>query len=327
MERRAFIALLGGAAAWPLAARAQQGERMRRIGVLTNLAAEDPEGRARIEALLQGLSELGWREGRSLQIDIRWGADDAETSRTQANELLALAPDVIFATTTSQVQVLRRLSRSVPIVFAGVSDPVGGGLVATLAHPGGNITGFALPEYGISVKWLELLKEIEPRIARVGVLSGFGATPGIGQLAALQAVAPSMRLDLTPLVVSDADEIEATVRAFSSAPNRGLIVTTGTVLQTNRKVIIALAARYGLPAVYPFRLYVNDGGLLFYGADVIDLFRRAAGYVDRILKGEMPADLPVQAPTKYELAINLKTAKTLGIEMPSALARADEVIE
>jgi putative ABC transport system substrate-binding protein len=328
-NRRDFVTLLGGVAvAWPLTARAQQPEQMRRIGVLTNLAAEDPEGRTRIEALLQGLSELGWREGRTLKIDIRWGVDDAETSRTQASELLALAPDVIFATTTSKVQVLRRVTRSVPIVFAGVSDPVGGGLVATLARPGGNITGFALPEYGISVKWLELLKEIAPRVARVGVLSGFGTTPGIGQLAALQAVAPSMRVDLTPLVVGGADEIEATVRAFSSAPNRGLIITTGTVLQANRELIIALAARYGLPAVYPFRLYVNDGGLLFYGADIIDLFRRAAGYVDRILKGEKPADLPVQAPTKYELVINLKTARALGLEVPATLlARADEVIE
>jgi putative ABC transport system substrate-binding protein len=329
MKRREFITLLGGATVgWPFAVRAQQSDRMRRIGVLMNTASDDPDGHARITALLQGLSELGWREGRTLQIDIRWGADDAETSRTQANELLALAPDVIFATTTSKVQMLRRLIRSVPIVFAGVSDPVGGGLVATLARPGGNITGFALPEYGISVKWLELLKEIAPHVARVGVLSGFGTTPGIGQLAALQAVAPSMRVDLTPLVVSDADEIEATVRTFSGAPNGGLITTTGTVLQVNRKLIIGLAARYGLPAVYPFRFYANDGGLLFYGADSIDQFRRAAGYVDRILKGERPADLPVQAPTKYELVINLKTAKALGIEVPAQLvARADEVIE
>jgi putative ABC transport system substrate-binding protein len=272
MKRRTFITLLGGAAAWPFAARAQQHTK-KRIGVLTNLAAEDREGRARIEALLQGLSELGWQEGRTLEIDIRWGADDAEKSRTQTGELLALAPDVIFATTTSKVQVLRRATRTLPIVFAGVSDPVGGGLVETLAHPGGNITGFAL-------------------------------------------------------LVSDADEIEAILRTFSGGPNGGLIVTTGTVLQANRKLIIALAARYGLPAVYPFRLYVNDGGLLFYGADIIDLFRRAASYVDRILKGEKAADLPVQAPTKYELVLNMKTAKALGLELPATLlARADEVIE
>jgi ABC-type uncharacterized transport system substrate-binding protein len=327
VRRREFITLLGGAAAWPIAARAQQLTK-KRIGVLTNLAAEDREGRARIEALLQGLSELGWQEGRTLEIDIRWGADDAEKSRTQTDELLALAPDVIFATTTSKVQVLRRATRTLPIVFAGVSDPVGGGLVETLAHPGGNITGFALPEYGISVKWLELLKEIAPRVARAGVLVGYGTTPGTGQLAAIQAVAPSMRVDLTPLVVSDADEIEATLRTFSGGPKGGLIVTTGTVLQANRKLVIALAARYGLPAVYPFRLYVNDGGLLFYGADIIDLFRRAASYVDRILKGEKAADLPVQAPTKYELVLNMKTAKALGLDVPPALlAAADEVIE
>ena len=202
------------------------------------------------------------------------------------------------------------------------------GLVASLARPGGNITGFALPEYGISVKWLELLKEIAPRVARVGVLSGSGSTPGVGQLAAIQAVAPSMRVDFTPLVVSDADEIEATVRAFSSGPNGGLVITTGTVLQTNRDLIIKLAARYGLPAVYPFRRYVRDGGLLFYGADVTNLFRRAAGYVDRILKGEKPADLPVQAPVKFDTVINLKTAKALGLDVPrTLLATADEVIE
>src|ERR1700756_597903 len=224
-RRRDFITLVGGGAAtWPLAARAQQAERLRRIGVLTNLAADEPDMRARMDALRQGLTELGWRENQTLQIDIRWGADDADGSRRQAAELLALAPDVVVATTTAKVDLLRQTTRTLPIVFAGVSDPVGAGLVTSLARPGGNITGFALPEYGISVKWLELLKEIAPRVARVGVLSGFGTTPGIGQLAALQAVAPSMRVDLTPLVVGDADEIEAAVRAFSSAPNRGLIL-------------------------------------------------------------------------------------------------------
>jgi putative tryptophan/tyrosine transport system substrate-binding protein len=329
MRRREFITLIGGAvAAWPLAAQAQQHERIRRIGVFMNFAADDPQARGNVAAFVQGLSELGWRESRTLQIDIRWGTDDAETSRTQAKELLALAPDLILATTTSKVQVLRQATRTLPIVFAGVSDPVGSGLVASLARPGGNITGFALPEYGISVKWLELLKEIAPRVARIGVLSGSGSTPGIGQLAAIQAVAPTVRVDFTPLVVSDANEIEATVRAFSSGSNGGLINTTGTVLQANRDLIIKLAARYGLPATYPFRPYVRDGGLLFYGADVTNLFRRAAGYVDRILKGEKPADLPVQAPTKYELVLNLKTAKALGLTVPDTLlARADEVIE
>src|SRR5262249_33548642 len=296
MRRREFITLLGGAAAaWPLAVRAQQtAERIRRIGVLMNTTADDREGRARIEALLQGLSELGWREGRTLQIDIRWGADDVEGSRRQAAELLARAPDVMVATTTTaKVDLLRQTTRTLPIVFAGVSDPVGAGLVASLARPGGNITGFALPEYGISVKWLELLKEVAPHVTRIGVLSSFGSTPGIGQLAALQAVTPSLRVELKPLVVGDANDIEANVRAFSVVPNGGLIVTTGTVLQANRALVIALAARYGLPAVYPFRPYVIDGGLLFYGADVVDQFRRAAGYVDRVLKGERPTDLPV----------------------------------
>jgi len=330
VQRREFITLLGSAAAaWPLAARGQQtAERIRRIGVLMNTAADDPEGRARIEALLQGLSELGWREGRTLQIDIRWGADDVEGSRRQAAELLARAPDVMAATTTAKVDLLRQTTRTLPIMFAGVSDPVGAGLVASLARPGGNITGFALPEYGISVKWLELLKEVAPHVTRIGVLSSFGSTPGIGQLAALQAVTPSLRVELKPLVVGDANDIEANVRAFSVVPNGGLIVTTGTVLQANRALVIALAARYGLPAVYPFRPYVIDGGLLFYGADVVDQFRRAAGYVDRVLKGERPTDLPVQAPTKYELVINLKAAKALGLDVPpTLLAGADEVIE
>jgi putative tryptophan/tyrosine transport system substrate-binding protein len=329
VRRREFITLLGGAAAaWPLAARAQQAERLRRIGVLTNLPADDPDMRARIEALVRGLAELGWRQGRTLQIDVRSGADDVEGSRRQAAELLALAPDVVVATTTAKVDLLRQTTRTLPIVFAGVSDPVGAGLVASLARPGGNITGFALPEYGISVKWLELLKEVAPHVTRIGVLSSFGSTPGIGQLAALQAVTPSLRVELKPLVVGDANDIEANVRAFSVVPNGGLIVTTGTVLQANRALVIALAARYGLPAVYPFRPYVIDGGLLFYGADVVDQFRRAAGYVDRILKGEKPADLPVQAPTKFATVINLKTAKALGLTVPpTLLARADEVIE
>ena len=326
--RRKFIGTLGGAAAWPLAARAQQVERMRRIGVLMNFSEGDLQAQRRITVFREGLAQLGWREGYTLQIDIRWGADDAESSRRHMTELLSLAPDVMFATTTAKVDLLRQTTHTVPIVFAGVSDPVGAGLVASLARPGGNITGFALPEYGISVKWLELLKEIAPQVTRIGVLSSFGSTPGIGQLAALQAVAPSMRVDLRPLVVGDANEIEASVQAFAAAPKGGLIVTTGTVLQANRMLIIALAARHGLPAVYPFRSYVSDGGLLFYGADIVDQFHRAAGYVDRILKGEKAADLPVQAPTKYELVVNARTAKALGVEIPpTLLARADEVTE
>jgi len=326
-KRREFITLLGGAAAWPIGARAQQGG-MRRVGVLMNLAADNSDGQTRIAALSRALKELGWIEGRNLQIDIRWGVDDADLSRRQAAELLAGTPDILFATSTGNLDALRRATRTSPIVFAGVSDPVGSGMVASLARPGGNITGFALPEYGFSVKWLELLKEIAPRVTRVVVLSGVGSTPGIGQLAALQAVGPSMRVELKPLVVGDASEIEATIGTYSGSANGGLIITTGTILQANRALIVSLAARQGLPVVYPFRAYVSAGGLLSYGVDNADLFRRAASYVDRILKGEKPADLPVQAPTKYELVINLKTAKALGLEVPpSVLARADEVIE
>jgi putative ABC transport system substrate-binding protein len=329
MKRREFITQLSAtAAAWPLSVRAQQNGSMRRVGVLMNLTADNSDGQTRIAALSRALKELGWIEGRTLQIDIRWGVDDADISRRQAAQLLARAPDILFATSTGNLDALRRATRTSPIVFAGVSDPVGSGLVASLARPGGNLTGFALPEYGFSVKWLELLKEIAPRVTRVAVLSGVGSAPGIGQLAALQAVGPSMRVELKPLVVGDAGEIEATLGTYSGSANGGLIITTGTILQTNRELIISLAARQRLPAVYPFRAYVSAGGLLSYGVDNADLFRRAAGYVDRILKGEKPADLPVQAPTKYELVVNLKTAKALGMDVPaSVLARADEVIE
>jgi putative tryptophan/tyrosine transport system substrate-binding protein len=328
MRRREFVALLSGAVVWPLAARAQQRDRMRRIGVLTNLAEDDPVVRARLTAFLQGLQELGWTDGRNIRIDTRWGADDPDLSRRYAAELIALVPDLVLAATTANVGALQQATRTVPIVFAGVSDPVGAGLVASLARPGGNTTGFSLSEYGISVKWLELLKQIAPRVSRVAVIQASGATPGIGQLAAIQAVAPSFGAELTPLVLSDAADIERAITGFGREPNGGLIVTTGTLLQVHRDRIIALAARHQLPAVYPFRVYVGAGGLISYGPDLVDQFRRAAGYVDRILKGEKPADLPVQAPTKYELAVNLKTAKALGIEVPpSLLARADEVIE
>jgi putative ABC transport system substrate-binding protein len=328
MRRRDVLgALAAVATGWP-AARAQPSSEIRSLGVLTNLAADDPIGQGRVAALLQGLRQLGWAEGHNLRIHTRWGADDAESSRQYATELLALTPDVFFAATTLNVGALKQITRTVPIVFAGVSDPVGAGLVASLARPGGNITGFSLSEYGVSVKWLELLKEVAPNVTRTAVLTGVGATPGIGQLAAIQAVAPSLRVELTPLVVSDASEIEGTISNFARGTNGGLIVTTGTVLQINRELIVTLAHRYNLPTVYPFRLYATAGGLLTYGADIVDLFRRAASYVDRIFRGDKPAELPVQAPSKYELVVNLKTARALGLTVPpTLLARADEVIE
>ena len=330
MRRREFIAALGSATAiaLPRIAGAQQPEPIRKVGVLTNLAADDAVGQARIAAFLQGLQQWGWTVGRNLRIDTRWSADDAERSRKYAAELLALAPDAVLAATTPNVEALQHATQKVPIVFAGVSDPVGAGLVGSLARPGGNTTGFSLSEYGISVKWLELLKQIAPRMTRAAVLQGSGATPGIGQLAAMQAVAPSFAVELAPLVVGDAGQIERALTAFAREPNGGLIITTTTLLQANRDLIIALAARHRIPAVYPFRVYVSGGGLISYGPDLNDQFRRAAGYVDRVLKGEKPADLPVQAPTKYELVINLKTAKALGIDVPpKLLALADEVIE
>ncbi len=329
MRRRDFITLLGGtAAAWPLAARAQQPERMRRVGGLVNLSADDPEGQARVAAFLQGLQEAGWAVGRNVRIDIRWGAGDAERIRRNATELVALAPDVIFANTFPIVVALQQATRAVPIVFAGLIDPVGAGLVTSLARPGGNTTGFAGFEYGMSVKWLELLKQIAPHVTRVAVLRDSLTTVGIGQLAAIQGVAPSFGVELSPLVVRDDSEIEPAVAAFARGSNGGLIVTIGTLAQAHRDLIVTLAARHRLSAVYPFRMFVTGGGLISYGPDPVDQFRRAAGYVDRILKGEKPAELPVQQPTKVELAINLKAAKALGLEVPPMLlARADEVIE
>jgi putative ABC transport system substrate-binding protein len=329
MRRREFIMLLGGvAAAWPLAARAQQPERMRRIGVLMNLAADDPEGQARVAAFLQGLQEAGWVVGRNAQIDIRWGMGDAERIRKNVTELVALTSDAIFATTFPIVAALQQATHVVPIVFAGLIDPVGAGLVASLARPGGNTTGFAGFEYGLSAKWLELLKQVAPRVTRAAVLRDALTPVGIGQLAAIQGVAPSFGVELTPLVVRDAGEIEPAVAAFVRSPDDGLIVTIGTLTDAHRDVIGKLAARHRLPAVYPFPFFVRSGGLISYGPDIIDSYRRAAGYVDRILKGEKPADLPVQQPTKLDLAINLKAAKALGLEIPPALlARADEVIE
>ncbi|HKF12115.1 MAG TPA: ABC transporter substrate-binding protein [Xanthobacteraceae bacterium] len=334
MKRRQFITLLGGAAAWPLAARAQKREKMRRIGVLTALPSDDPEGMARIGAFLQELQELGWTDGRNVRIDYRWGADDTERIRAErirkyVVELVELAPDVVLVNGASSLRPLQEATRTVPIVFVQITDPVGGGFIDSLARPGGNTTGFALYEYGTSAKWLELLKEIAPGVTRVAVLRDAVTAQGAAQFGVIQSVASSLGgVELRPLNVRDAGEIERGVSAFARGGNGGLIVTTGAYAFVHRKLIITLAARYRLPAVYPYRSSVTAGGLISYGSDSIDAYRRAASYVDRILRGEKPADLPVQAPTKYELVINLKTARALGIEMPATvLARADEVIE
>jgi ABC-type uncharacterized transport system substrate-binding protein len=329
MRRREFIALLGGAAAaWPLAARAQQPGRMRRVGVLMSLAADDPQATARIAALLQGFQERGWSIGRNLQIGYRWAAGDAERTRTLATELVALAPDVILASGGSVVGPLQKVTRTVPIVFVQVSDPVGAGYVHSLARPGGNATGFTTFEYGMSAKWLELLKQIAPGVKRAAVLRDPAIAAGLGQWGAAQSVAPSLGVELSPIDVRDAGEIERAITALGPQSNSGLIVLTGASGARHRDLIITLAARHRLPAVYPDRVFVTDGGLLSYDSDRVDQYRRAAGYVDRILKGEKPADLPVQAPTKYELVVNLKTAKALGLEVPATLlATADEVIE
>ena len=328
MRRREFMTLVGGVAAWPLAARAQQSERKRRVGVLMGLAADDAEAQDRIAAFEQGLQQSGWTNGRNLQIDYRRGAGDTDSTRRYADELVALAPDVILATGSPVTAALLQATRSVPIVFVQVPDPVANGFVASLAQPGGNATGFTIYEYGISGKWLELLKEIAPRVTRAGVLRDPAIVSGIGQLAAIQGVAPAFGVELRPIGVSDVGEIERAVTAFARSPNGGLIVIATPLAIVHRELIITLAARHRLPAVYPLRFFVTSGGLISYGPDTIDPYRRAASYVDRILKGEKPAELPVQAPTKYELVINLKTAKSLGLEIPATLiARADEVIE
>jgi ABC-type uncharacterized transport system substrate-binding protein len=328
MKRREFITLAGGAAAWPLAAHAQQGERVRRIGVLMNQAMDDPEGQARLAAFLQELQQLGWTDGRNLRIDFRWGAGDAERTRRYAAELVALAPDVILGSTSPAVAGLQQATSTVAIVFVQLADPVGAGFVASLARPGGNATGFTLFEYGISGKWLELLKDIAPRVTRAAVLRDPAIAAGSGQLGAIQSVAPSFGVELSPIGVRDAGEIERTVTTFARGSNGGLLVVGSPLAIVHRELIITLAARHKLPAVYSDRVFVTGGGLISYGPDRADQYRRAAGYVDRILKGEKPADLPVQSPTKYELVINLKTAKTLGLEIPqTVLARADEVIE
>jgi ABC-type uncharacterized transport system substrate-binding protein len=328
MKRREFIKLLGGAAAaWPLGARAQ-GEGVRRVGALMNLTADDVEASARVTALAQGLQQLGWTVGRNLRIDYRWGAMDADRARRYAPELVALAPDVILAVSAPAVVALQQAARAVPMVFVNIVDPVGAGFVESLARPGGNATGFIAFEYVISAKWLELLKEIAPQLKRVAVLRDADIASGIGQLAVIQAASPSFGVEVRPVGVRDADEIERTVTAFARSSNAGLIVTASTLAAVHRKLIIELAARHRLPAVYAFRYYATKGGLISYGPDTTDPFRRAAGYIDRILKGEKPADLPVQAPTKYETVLNLKTAKALGLQIPDRLlALADEVIE
>jgi putative ABC transport system substrate-binding protein len=329
VKRRQFITLLvGAAAAWPLAARAQQGERVRRIGVLMNLTANDPVSRARLAAFLQGLQKLGWTDGRNVQIDTRWAAGDAGRFRQYAAELVALAPDVILASTSPSVAALQQASRTVPIVFANVTDPVGQGFVASLARPGGNATGFSIYEYGIGPKWLELLREITPGVTRVAVLSDPTLASTSGLLGAIQGVAPSFGVEVSPVSVLNAGEIERGITGFASGANGGLVVLGTPLTAVHRELIITLAARHRLPAVYALRFFVTSGGLVSYGPNVLDEYRRAAGYVDRILKGEKPGDLPVQTPTKYQLVINLKTAKALGLTVPpTLLARADEVIE
>jgi putative ABC transport system substrate-binding protein len=329
VKRRQFITLLGGAATtWPAAARAQQPSPMRRIGALINLAADDPGSPARVAAFAQGLQALGWIDSRNIRIDYRWGGGDPDRVRRYAAELAALAPDVILVSSGSAVAAMQNATRTVPIVFVGVTDPVGGGYVASLARPGANSTGFTLFEYGTSGKWLELLKQIAPRLTRVAVIRDPSITSGTGQLAAIQAVAPSVGAELTPVNVRDAGEIERAIAAFAQGPNGGLIVTISPLANLHRGLLIALAAQHRLPTVYPGRYFVADGGLISYGPDSVNEYRLAAGYIDRILRGEKPADLPVMQPTKFELVINLKTAKTLGLTVPpNLLATADEVIE
>jgi putative ABC transport system substrate-binding protein len=327
MKRRELITLLGGAAAWPLAARAQQSERMRRIGVLMTLAADDPEAPTRIGAFLQGMQEFGWTIGRNIRIDYRWSPDINSISR-YATELAALAPDVILANANPSVVALQRATPSIPIVFVAVTDPVAAMFVESLARPDSNATGFSTGEYGTSGKWLELLKEIAPSITQVGILQDAQNPSSIPQFAAMQSLAPSLGVELKSLPLRDVGEIERIVAAFARGSNLGLIATRIGAAIGQRDLIIALAARHRLPAVYPLRFFVTGGGLVSYGPDIVDQYRRAAAYVDRILKGEKPADLPVQAPVKYELVVNLKAARALSLELPSSvLARADEVIE
>jgi putative ABC transport system substrate-binding protein len=328
MKRRTFIAGLGSAAAWPVTAGAQQGDRVRRIGVLVPAAAEDAEYQARVGAFLQGLALLGWTIGRNVDIDTRWATANSTEIRKHGAELAALPADVILASGGSTVGPLLQATRTVPIVFASVADPVGAGFVASLARPGGNASGFLFGDYSLSGKWLELLKQIAPGVTRVAVLRDPANTSGTGQFGAIQAVAPSLRVEVNPIDTRDTGEIERAVAAFARTPNGGLIVTAAPWAQVHRNLITTLAARHKLPAVYGFRSFIVAGGLISYGPNVYNQFRLAAGYVDRILKGEKPADLPVQQATKFELIINLKTAKALGLTIPETLlATADEVIQ
>jgi putative ABC transport system substrate-binding protein len=328
VKRREFITLLGGAAAWPLAARAQQRERMRRVAVLFALATEDPEYQARLAAVVEGLRDLGWIEGRNVTLDIHRPAATPNDIRKKVAEMIAGKPDVIITTGTTAMGPLLQATHTVPIVFTSIIDPVGGGFVESLAQPGGNATGFMQFEYSLSGKWLELLKQVAPSTTRAAVIRDQATAGGIGQFAVLQSVAPSVGIEVVPVNVRNGDEIERAIVAFSRVPNRGLIATSALALNAHRDLILGLAARHRLPAIYPRRFWVDQGGLVSYGPDVVTSSRLAAGYVDRILKGEKPADMPVQAPTKYELVINLKTAKALGLTVPDTLlARADEVIE
>ena len=326
MKRREFVSLLGGAVAWPLGARAQ--ERVRRIGVLMSLAEVDPETKRRIGAFLEGLRQLGWADGGNAQINYRWGGGNPNDIRRYAAELAALAPDVILATGSVTVGPLLEVTRTVPIVFVQVPDPVAAGFVDSLARPGGNATGFVNFEYGMGAKWLELLKQIAPAVTRVGVLRDPALAVGAGQYGAIQSVAPSLAMEASPINLRDAGEIERGIANFARVPNGGLILTGGALGIVHRDLIVTLAARYNLPAVYIDRYFAEGGGLISYGPDSIDAYRRTAAYVDRILRGDKPANLPVQLPVKYDLVINLKTAKALGVAVPpSLIARADEVIE
>jgi putative ABC transport system substrate-binding protein len=328
MKRREFISLLGSVAGWPLAARAQQPDRMRRVGVLMPQAEEQRRSRLLLEAFVQGLEALGWSAGRNLQIDVRWAAGDLALLRKQATELAATNPDVILSSTNQPMAALRQATRTVPIVFVSAIDPVGAGDVARLSRPGGNATGFLLYEYSISGKWLELLKEIAPKVTQVAVLRDPATAAGIGQFAAIQAVAPPFRVELSPIDVRESSEFERAVAVFAREANGGLIVPASVAAALHRELILTLAVRHRLPAVYAFREFAADGGLICYGPNLAEQYRAGATYVDRILKGEKPGDLPVQAPTKYDLVVNLKTAKALGLDLPATvLARADEVIE
>jgi putative ABC transport system substrate-binding protein len=329
MKRREFIGLLGGGAvAWPLAARAQQPGRMRRIGVLLNITADDPESQGRLAAFAQGLQSLGWVIGQNVRVEYRWGGGSVDAMRKYAEELVGLAPDVILAQSTAAVAPLLQSTHTVPIVFTIVADPVGAGYVQSLAHPGGNATGFTGFEYAFAGKWLELLKEIAPSVTRAAVLREAGSVTGPAQFGAMQAVAPTLGVELRPVDTRNADEIERDITAFARGSDGGIIVTGSPAATVYRKAIVELAARHRLPGVYYTRYFAAGGGLISYGPDFVDQFRRAAGYVDRILKGEKPADLPVQAPIKYEIVLNLKTANALGLAVPTTvLARADEVIE